>query len=338
MNSPRVGAIRPKSSLTRRKKFLFSLLTCLFLFAVVEIALRLSIGWGRDWRPSHCWHPTLGWRLRPNWVGKEGWMGGRSRINPQGLREDTPAGPKPAGEKRLLVLGDSVVFGACVRTDQTYTSQLNNKLTAAGLHWRALNGGVIGYDSAQEADWLELYGLALEPDALAIGFCRNDLQPSRRNQFGSIHGADGLGRWLTDHCLLAHYVQRWLWSLEARLGWATATETTADEVSKDPRPGLLYVESAYRRIARVARERHLPVTLLLFPTIDMFPPHGPDALTAWLTELAHELGWTVIDLAPAFGEDSASLFVRNDPVHPNAAGFIKAVNYSASAIRNALPH
>ena len=28
-----------------------------------------------------------------------------------GLRRDAPVGPKPAGTKRILVLGDSVVFG-----------------------------------------------------------------------------------------------------------------------------------------------------------------------------------------------------------------------------------
>jgi len=320
------------------KKCLFSLITCLLIFTAVEIALRLSIGWSRDWRESIAWHPTLGWRLRPNWVGKEGWLGGLSRINAQGLREDTPAGLKAAGKKRLLVLGDSVIFGAGVRTDQTYTSQLNVKIVQAGLDWRALTGGVTGYDSAQEAEWLELYGLDLEPDALAIGFCRNDLQPSRRSQFGSVRGTDGLGQWLTDHCLLAYRLQRMLWSVEARLGWASATETTKDEVNRDPIQGLLHVETAYRRIVRVARERQLPVTLLLFPTIDMFPSRQPDILTVRLTELAREEGWKVIDLAPAFAQDTASLYIPNDPVHPSAAGFVKAVNLSAPTILDALPH
>jgi hypothetical protein len=178
---PRLGPVHDEVEVERplMRKLLIATGVCL-LIVTVEVGWRVANGWNRHWLDCHRWHPVLGWSLREGWTGRWRWTGGYSRINPQGMRDDLPVGPKSPGEKGLLIIGDSVTFGAKVRTDHAYPHQLQRALFAEGRRWRVLNGGVTGYDSSQEADWLELFGLRLEPDVVAVQFHPNDLIPSKR--------------------------------------------------------------------------------------------------------------------------------------------------------------
>jgi lysophospholipase L1-like esterase len=323
-------AVRP---ISWSKKLFFSASTCVLLFGGVELIWRLANGWQRDWLECHRYHPVLGWCLREGWAGSCAWTAGFARINSQGLRDDRPVGPKAPGEKRLLVLGDSVTFGGRVRTDQTYPYRLEQCLRQAGLPWRVLNAGVAGYDSAQEADWLELFGWNLQPDALAIGFCRNDIFPSDRSPMRSgrsrggsavqsaaaelTHGA--LADWLTEHFIVAHKLQRWLWHIQAHLARMRGKMPSAASASGAP-SGWPAVEEPYRRIADSARRQHVPVTVIVFPTLDTLEGRTTDDLSERLWSLGKELGWNVVDLNDAFRADAPNLFCPRDPIHPNAAG------------------
>jgi lysophospholipase L1-like esterase len=265
--------------------------------------------------------------LREGWAGSSAWTAGFAHINLQGLRDDRPVGPKAAGERRLLILGDSVTFGGKVRTDQTYPYRLEQSLRQVGLPWRVLNAGVAGYDSAQEADWLELFGWKLQPDALAIGFCRNDIFPSDRSttaqtRAGELpHGA--LADWLTEHSIVAYKLQRWLWHLQVHLrrnhGNVPGAASTPGMLS-----GWPAVEEPYRRLADSARRWHVPVTLIVFPTLDTLEGRNTDDLSERLQRLGKELGWSVVELNDAFRADAPILFCPQDPIHPSAAGHERA--------------
>ncbi len=144
--------------LSKRRKALYTVLFWTVLIATIEIGWRVANGLNRHWLDCHRWHPRLGWSLRENWAGRWSWTGGYARINAQGIRDDDPVTPKPAGERRLLILGDSITFGAKVRTDQAYPHVLERNLLERGLNWRVLNGGVTSYDPSQEAEWLDIFG------------------------------------------------------------------------------------------------------------------------------------------------------------------------------------
>jgi lysophospholipase L1-like esterase len=334
--------------LTLRKKLLFGFATWLLVFGGAEVALRLANGWNQSWVYCHRRHPVLGWCLREGWTGDWWWTGGYSRVNAQGLRDDQPVGPKAAGEKRLLVLGDSVAFGAKVRTEQAYPAQLEQVLRATGLGWRVLNAGVNGYDSAQEADWLEEFGWRLEPDVVAIAFCRNDIIPSSRDE-AVVAGQKlslprpswDLGGWLTEHSIVAAKLQRGLWRVGGRLGLATATVAPHPGGGSEDGQGCgwPFVEHAYRRVARRAREENRPVVVFIFPWLHGLNGQATDDLGERLRALGEELHWTVIDLAPAFTPGAASLFFEGDPIHPNAEGYRRAANYACQELkaRSALP-
>jgi lysophospholipase L1-like esterase len=308
--------VRHPQRLSQRKKLLFSLVTLLLVAALLEVGLRSAVGWHQEWLDCHRGHPVLGWCLREGWAGEQSWTGGRSSINAQGLRDDRPAGPKEPGEKRLLVLGDSVTFGANVRTEEAYPAQMEQDLRRAGRPWRVFNAGVTSYDAAQEADWLELFGWQLEPDVVAVAFCRNDVFPSDRSNGRLRTATSAPVSWLTEHSVVAFYLERGVWYGQARLSSRLGRQ--------DASPSFEAVEEPYRRLAARARARQVPVVLIVFPTLDLIEGRETDDYSERLQSLGKELGWGVIDLDEAFRDDAAILFLPGDPVHPSAAGYRRA--------------
>jgi lysophospholipase L1-like esterase len=323
----------PRIRLGWRRKLLFSLLTCCLVFGAIEMCGRMINGWDRHWIDPHRYHPVLGWCLREGWAGRYRWVGGYSQINAQGIRDDEPALPKPFGEKRLLVLGDSVTFGAFVSTQDSWPAQLNERLKPDG--WRVLNGGVTGYDPSQEVDWLETYGWPLQPDVLAIAFCRNDTAPSDRGPCLAHRPMGAALRFVAEHSIVAHQLQHRMWRMQLRAGMASATRKPADDPDSEVLSGWPLVALSYRRLAKLAQVRHLPVVLVIFPARDQMDGSNPDDFSEQLHALAQELNWTVIDLQDAFAEDTASLFVGTDPIHPNAEGYRLAAERVEQVLRRA---
>lgn len=114
-------------------------------------------------------------------------------INSIGLRSPEIALAKPAGIKRLLILGDSFTEGVGVNGDETFTSQLRGMLERDGIGtgWQVINGGVASYSPLLEYLYLKNGGLALAPDlvilALDLSDVYDDLQYGQVAQFDS-HG------------------------------------------------------------------------------------------------------------------------------------------------------
>jgi lysophospholipase L1-like esterase len=95
------------------------------------------------------------------------------RINAGGMR-----GPETTLEKkgpRILILGDSLVFGAFAREEETLSAQLERRLRkSTGRPWEVLNGGVSSYDAWDYEGFLRLKGLAYKPDIVVVGLFMND--------------------------------------------------------------------------------------------------------------------------------------------------------------------
>jgi lysophospholipase L1-like esterase len=317
----------PRRTLSTGRKSLFALVTCVVLFAGIELTWRALHGWNWTWLDCHRYHPVLGWSLRENWEGCWEWTAGASRINAQGLRDDRDVGTKPRGEKRLLVLGDSVTFGARVRTDETYPHQLEVALARAGLKWRVLNGGVTGYDPAQEADWLEIFGLDLQPDAIAVGFCGNDVLPSDRAEWQAQYAANRVSQWLNEHSIACYGIQRSLQRLAARLPRYVGVEHTAASFEEHVERSWPRIEEAYGRIARHARERNLPVYLFVFPSRADVRGLTKHSLRRRLRELCEREHWEMVDLFDVFRAHPDQLFLRDDELHPTPLGYQRTAEF-----------
>lgn len=119
------------------------------------------------------------YRYRPNsfrvWSDDVG--RGTISINGCGLRDDDFPAAKPAGEYRILCLGDSVTMGHGIAHEETFCELLESALaghSGKGAACRVINAGVQGYATWQELNLLRRL-LILQPDMVVIGFCLNDL-------------------------------------------------------------------------------------------------------------------------------------------------------------------
>lgn len=97
-------------------------------------------------------------------------------INSAGFRGQLVAPDKPPGRKRIVGIGDSVMYGWGVEEEASYLSVLAEKLHATqnGERWDIINTAVPGYNTAMEVEVLADKGLQYQPDVVIVGFVSND--------------------------------------------------------------------------------------------------------------------------------------------------------------------
>lgn len=123
--------------------------------------------------------PRVGHRLRPaaqaRYTTPE--FSADIVINPQGVRDTDPIGPKAANERRVVILGDSLVLSVQVQQSQTFAELLERDLNAGAqaTTWRVINAGVQGYGPVDEWLFYKHVVDAFEPDlVLIMVFVGND--------------------------------------------------------------------------------------------------------------------------------------------------------------------
>ena len=146
--------------------------------ALMELALRFVFPVPPTWHDPQTRHlesPLLGWVLPPN--SRSYTIDAPVSVNSHGLRDDEFSLEKPAGEIRVLALGDSFTFAQGVRFEDLYVQQLERKLRErySPHPVQVINAGVAGYNTRHELIYLLAEGLRFEPDLVTVGFYWNDL-------------------------------------------------------------------------------------------------------------------------------------------------------------------
>lgn len=147
------------------------LVTCL----AIEFLLRAF-----DFR-SISYHPisgfcrydeTLGWRLVPGRSGvfRKQEFSARVEQSEQGLRDRAYPYERVEGMKRILVLGDSVVWCWGVEMSECFTDLMEENL----LNAEVITAGVPGYGTAQEVLLYENELARFNPDLVMLVFVGND--------------------------------------------------------------------------------------------------------------------------------------------------------------------
>src|SRR4051794_24964254 len=117
-------------------------------------------------------HPEFGRRNRPGAGWKKtseytSWI----EVNSKGLRGAEIDYPKPPGEHRILVLGDSFTFAEQVNQNETFTQRLEDRLNAERPRegsFRVLNAGSNGWATANELVYLAKEGVRFSPDVVVV--------------------------------------------------------------------------------------------------------------------------------------------------------------------------
>jgi hypothetical protein len=159
------------------------LLSSAFVLAAVEVAARVAVRLRE--RRSHTtrgsiirFDPVLGW-AKP--AGAEAWIHRPEYdvdlvVNSHGLRGPDRGYEKPAGTRRILLLGDSFTEGYTVREEATLRAVLESLLMEPGCgRWEVINGGTLGYSTDQEYLFFSSEGRRYQPDIVVVLFFYNDL-------------------------------------------------------------------------------------------------------------------------------------------------------------------
>jgi len=99
-------------------------------------------------------------------------------ISEQGLR-DRIIPPKREGETRIVVIGDSFIFGTATTLDESIPKQLEQVLSERlpGSNITVVNAGLPGTGPWEQMHFLRECGLPLEPDIVLHGvFPANDIK------------------------------------------------------------------------------------------------------------------------------------------------------------------
>ncbi|HEX6974560.1 MAG TPA: hypothetical protein VF147_09170 [Vicinamibacterales bacterium] len=228
-------------------------------FGIFELALRT---WGSSeaapaFQGLFTGDPSTGYRLKAN---------ARTRfttsefstdiaINSQGVRDDDDIGPKPADERRIVILGDSLVLSVQVPFGETFGELLERRLNAgqSRVHYRVINAGVQGYGPVEDLLFFRHVAKAFQPDlVIATLFVGNDAEEAvssepRLNADGRA-AVDAITESFTTR--LRRLVRRSMVLQILRLRAVSATERFTTRLAPPEPPLQSYAAKPAPRIAR----------------------------------------------------------------------------------------
>lgn len=273
---------------------------------------------------------------------------GSGDINADGFRDRDFGRSKPQGTYRIVVIGDSIGFGYCNETraipvDRTFPRLLENELNADGPtgidRFEVLNFSVSGYDTIQEAAFLEAKALAYDPDLVLVAFCLNDLTLASRELFLLNKDTDWNAYRETAELLYRNAIFR---SHLVRLVWYRLSSRPADsgiEETTDGSPrGMPRALQGFRELRRLSSESGFETLVVIFPMFrefERYPSrHQHDAIAA----AARAHGFDAFDLLPSYAEAShaADLCTPCCDLHPNQDGHAVTATAIAAHLRRTL--
>ncbi|HEX5131680.1 MAG TPA: GDSL-type esterase/lipase family protein [Candidatus Krumholzibacteria bacterium] len=161
-------------SSTGRANAVVLMLTVALLLVGAEVVLRVT------YHPENLgtvirYDEDLGWSLAPNATlisnDTQRDLHYRMDINSIGLREQEISVAKPAGRKRVLIIGDSIAFGNGVEADERFSDLLKSRLPGVV---EVINAGVPGWGNDQELLFYERDLRRLDPDIVVLEFTGNN--------------------------------------------------------------------------------------------------------------------------------------------------------------------
>jgi lysophospholipase L1-like esterase len=294
-------------------------ISILVMAALFEVACRTVVNTGLQY-DLEMWKYAVGLKriAADPAVGHEHVPGSAARlmrsdvnINSGGLRNREVTLEKPAGTARIMMLGDSIVFGWGVDQDKTMSVDLEKDLSAGGFGLaEVINTGVGNYNTAMEVAYFLKSGAAYHPDTVVLNYFINDAEPTPTYQPVP---------WYARR-FYAYAVSGGAWDIFKRslLGGPEWHKYYAD-LYRDGQPGWMAAQDNIRRLAAYCRENGIRLVMTNIPELHQLSPYPFVDVNAKLAAIAAAEGIEYVDLLPAVtGEAPDSLWVTAPDPHPNA--------------------
>ncbi|MBI5764525.1 MAG: SGNH/GDSL hydrolase family protein [Planctomycetes bacterium] len=318
------------------------LLALSLLVSLVSCDLLVAIGFP-PWEPelyNFMYHPVRGWTNVPGSRSLE--SGIPVVMDAMGMRtdEESPTTQRAGDGPSILFVGDSLSQGWHVRYRDAFGVQAVEilKKRYPGRDLVPLLGATAGYDTAQEAHWLEDIGLKLKPRVVVLQFCLNDVFASfnpdklweQRFANGWIHPGpplcwSGIGRAIYTWKHLAR-TSTGLLAEGARVEWFGVSELLKRQESSRVRDAWDRTMKSLDRIESTCRKAGIPLLLIVFPVADQILDANASALSqARLKAWASQHGVPFVDVLPEYlrrypdRKESHRMFCK-DLTHPTVEG------------------
>ena len=231
------------------------------------------------------------------------------RINERGLR-GAPVEPLAPGQRRILFLGGSITLGWGVPEDQVLTSLIAKKFADDGKQVQVLNAGIGNYNAER---YTELFFKRLEdlkPTDIVVHFFLRDAEKLDA----------GGGNFFLRNSELAVTV----WIAMNRLfgpSGPTVLEDHYRQVYNPEEPGYKAMRASLQKLADYAKANNIRLTMAMMPDVHDLENYRFGWIHERMAGLAREMGYTFVDLLPAFaGLKPSDVWAMAGDPHPNARG------------------
>jgi len=299
--------------------FLLALVSLALMVGVFEVLCRTVVNTGTEYHIEMWKYATTLKRIAADpAMGHEHVPGASARlmdadvtINSRGLRNREVASPKPAGTRRILMLGDSIVFGWGVAQDATLSPVLERHLTDGGQGpVEVINTGVGNYNTAMETAYFFRDGISYEPDVVVLNYFINDAEPTPT--YGAVP-------WIARHSYV-YAVLGGAWDgLKRQILGGEDWRTYYARLYDAGAPGWTAAQSAIARLALYCREHNIRLIITDIPELRELKDYPFVAVDEALRKIAADNGVELLNLRPAVEkEDPKALWVTVPDPHPNA--------------------
>lgn len=262
-------------------------------------------------------------------------------VSRLGIRDREFSLKKPAGVRRICVLGDSFTFGTAINLEDTYPKVMQRALAklAPKLRVQVLNLGMEAINTAQEVALLENRAVKFEPDIVLLTTHVNDASgygitaPDRgapsANQtwierLGLTSGVHDPGAKQTGaqrRTMSLRRQSRLVDLLANRLHYALYGSVLVENYIADWKPGgsgSLEFTDALRRAAALAEEHGFELHVAHYPMLTQLDGGYPLLeVRDRIAELTAAEGLPFHDLLPVFtGNDARELWAHAHDSHP----------------------
>jgi lysophospholipase L1-like esterase len=247
--------------------------------------------------------------------------------------------PTPEGAIRILVIGDSMIFGyGLANGSDTFPAQLEAQLSdRPGQPIAVLNAGRPGADTAEHLAIFEELVDVVDPTVVVLAYCINDAidRPLKRAYFANRRWlpliSDNVGRWSE---LWRRSESAWMRASE-RLGWRRDWTDTIASLYAPSSERLVRHRRDIERFVTAVRARGLPLVVVVFPFFEHLEAYPLAEAHAVVDGIFAELDVPSFDLLEVFaGSDARPWQVAPHDHHPNAAAHARAAEAFAGFVRN----
>lgn len=301
---------------------------CLLLLAAGELGLRIY-GFGDPLLYQQ--DPDVGFYFRPNQDVR--YPGRTIQINRYGMRSPNFPEPKPAGEYRILMLGDSTLAGTRVGNHETYSSILEDKLneTSKGNKIRILNAGVNAWGPLHMLAYVQKFGSFDSDLAMILGPVQDVFRPKYGLGRLSFSPASG-----PPHLALEQIFLELFWRYrEATLGrpdWNYGPNTEKQTIE-----GM----EGYVRLGKTLQQAGAGVYYEFLPgsvaTLGREQDSGSQELFARMAERLRQDGFSAYLTGPIFAHEKQRDEIYYDGSHFGRLGHRRYAEHLYSQLREKVP-